>query len=282
MLTDEIKQSSAYKAFIAYSTGSIHPKKTRGKGLQGKKQTIIPKKKSFIFVDDNIIPEPDVALELGQSISKTRADIAEEERHLHEIHERLVTPKPTGVDESDESNGEPANRPTGRKSLSGVAFRDTLNVSKKKSLDRSQKLKDYNNKPENQVKELVLHQMFSMSSQANSQPRLKELVLYQSPKGLSSGLNTIKDDDVIQRLKFVNKVTPKPTGVDESDESNGEPANRPTGRKSLSGVAFRDTLNVSKKKSLDRSQKLKAEIWLGALLHNTTAQDTGERPLNVV
>ncbi|GKD44197.1 hypothetical protein Tco_1268842 [Tanacetum coccineum] len=81
------------------------------------------------------------------------------------------------------------------------------------------------------------------------------LSLHKSiPKGLISGLNTIKDDGVIQRLKFVNKVTIKPTGVDESDR---EPANRPTRRRRPSGITFRDTLNVSKKKSLDQSQKLK-------------------------
>ncbi|GKA33072.1 hypothetical protein Tco_0719439 [Tanacetum coccineum] len=73
MLTDEIKQSKAYKAFIAYSTGLMPPKKI---------------KDVFIFADDDIIPEPDVALELGKSISKTEAEIAEEERRFHETHER--------------------------------------------------------------------------------------------------------------------------------------------------------------------------------------------------
>ncbi|GKE08907.1 hypothetical protein Tco_1412458, partial [Tanacetum coccineum] len=111
MLTDDIKLSESYREFIDYSTGSIPPKKTRGNGSQRKKQTVTSKKKSFISADDNIIPELDVALELGN------------------------------VDESDESDCEPANRPTGRRRPSGVAFRDTSNVSKKKSLDRSQKLK---------------------------------------------------------------------------------------------------------------------------------------------
>ncbi|GKA43341.1 hypothetical protein Tco_0736065 [Tanacetum coccineum] len=138
MLTDEIKQSKVYKAFIADSTGAIPPRKTRGKGSQGKKKTVTPKKKSFISADDNIIPEPDAALELGKSISKIEAEITEEERRIHETHERLVTAKPTSVDESD---GEPANRPTGRRRPSGINFRDTSNVSKKKSLDLSQKLK---------------------------------------------------------------------------------------------------------------------------------------------
>ncbi|GJV08578.1 hypothetical protein Tco_1346234 [Tanacetum coccineum] len=114
MLTNEIKQSEAYQAFISYSTGLIPPKKTRGKGLQGKKQTITPKKKSSISAEDNIIPNPML------------------------LWNWEIIAKPTGVDESD---CEPTNRPTRRRRPSGVAFRDTLNVSKKKSLDQTQKLK---------------------------------------------------------------------------------------------------------------------------------------------
>ncbi|GJY78757.1 hypothetical protein Tco_0484558 [Tanacetum coccineum] len=85
------------------------------KGSQGKKQTITPKKKSSISADDNIILKPDVAFELGKSISKIEAEISEEERRLHETHERLVTVKPTRDEESDESDGEPAYMPTGRR-----------------------------------------------------------------------------------------------------------------------------------------------------------------------
>nr|GEX02456.1 putative reverse transcriptase domain-containing protein [Tanacetum cinerariifolium] len=62
--TDEIKKSEAYQAFIAYSTGLIPPKKTR---------------------------------ELGKSINKTEAEIAEEERHLYKTHECLVIVKPIGA-----------------------------------------------------------------------------------------------------------------------------------------------------------------------------------------
>ncbi|GJZ23732.1 hypothetical protein Tco_0561191 [Tanacetum coccineum] len=134
-LTNEIIRSAAYQTFIGLSTGLIPSKKSRGKGSKGKKATITPKKKSSITANDNLIPEPDVAFELGKSISKTEAEIAEEARRVHETHERLVTKKPTSVKESDESDGEPANRPT------GVFFRDTSNASKKKSLDQSQKLK---------------------------------------------------------------------------------------------------------------------------------------------
>ncbi|GJU80483.1 hypothetical protein Tco_1282848 [Tanacetum coccineum] len=37
MMNDKIKQSESYKMFIKYSTGQIHPKKSRGKGSKGKK-----------------------------------------------------------------------------------------------------------------------------------------------------------------------------------------------------------------------------------------------------
>ncbi|GKE11940.1 hypothetical protein Tco_1415491, partial [Tanacetum coccineum] len=39
--------------------------------------------------------------------------------------------------------------------------------------------------------------------------------------------------------------------------SEGEPANRPTGRRRPSGIVFKDTSRVSKKKSLDQYQKVK-------------------------
>ncbi|GJV56492.1 hypothetical protein Tco_1457497 [Tanacetum coccineum] len=89
MLTDDIKKSEAYQ--------------------------ITPKKKSSISADGNIIPEHDVAFELGKSISKAEAKIAKEEIRLHETHERLVTAKPSGDEESNKSDGEPANRPTERR-----------------------------------------------------------------------------------------------------------------------------------------------------------------------
>ncbi|GKG30295.1 hypothetical protein Tco_0420193, partial [Tanacetum coccineum] len=87
MLTEEIKQSEAYKAIISYCTCLITPMKSKGKGTQGKKQPVTPIKKGRIFDDDNIIPEPDVALDLGNSISKTEAEEQEEARSVHATHE---------------------------------------------------------------------------------------------------------------------------------------------------------------------------------------------------
>nr|GEV73186.1 hypothetical protein [Tanacetum cinerariifolium] len=149
MLTDEIKRSAAYQTFIGLSTGLIPSNKSRGKGSKGKKATLTPKNKSSITVDGNIIPEPSVAFELGKLIRKTKAKIAKEARRVHETHkhlakeamrvhethERLVTKKPTSVEEYDESNGEHANMPTGRRRPTDVIFRDTSNASKKKSLE---------------------------------------------------------------------------------------------------------------------------------------------------
>ncbi|GJR61123.1 reverse transcriptase domain-containing protein [Tanacetum coccineum] len=100
MLNNDIIQSESYKMFILYSTGQIPLKKSRGKGSQGKKtadtteesvdvsdesdpeplirrktsRRKVVKKKATISVDDNIIPEPDIALELGKSISLAEAE----------------------------------------------------------------------------------------------------------------------------------------------------------------------------------------------------------------
>nr|GFA58419.1 hypothetical protein [Tanacetum cinerariifolium] len=65
MLNDIIKQSESYQTFIKYSTES----EPKPKPEPIKKKTasrIVVKKKVIISVDDNIIPDPDVALELGK------------------------------------------------------------------------------------------------------------------------------------------------------------------------------------------------------------------------
>ncbi|GKA37750.1 hypothetical protein Tco_0724315 [Tanacetum coccineum] len=69
MLIDEITNSEHYQTFLALSTDLIPLKKSRGKGSKGKKAAVTPKKKSSITADDNIIPKPNVAFELGKSVS---------------------------------------------------------------------------------------------------------------------------------------------------------------------------------------------------------------------
>ncbi|GJT72418.1 hypothetical protein Tco_1031704 [Tanacetum coccineum] len=115
MLTNDIKQFETYQMFIKYSTCLIHLKKIRGKGSQCKKAVVSKKpasvkvsdesnseptrkrigsrkvinKKVVISVEDNIIPEPDVALELIKSISLTEAAEEEAARQVHATHERI-------------------------------------------------------------------------------------------------------------------------------------------------------------------------------------------------
>ncbi|GJX34101.1 hypothetical protein Tco_0245658 [Tanacetum coccineum] len=105
--------------FIKYSTGLIPPKKSRGSRR-------VIKKIVTIFADDNIIPKPNVSLEVGKSMSLIEAAKEKATRQVHATHERFVT----------ESDPEPA-----RRRPSGIAFKDTSSVSKKMSTDPSQKLK---------------------------------------------------------------------------------------------------------------------------------------------
>ncbi|GKD71439.1 hypothetical protein Tco_1325529, partial [Tanacetum coccineum] len=112
MLTDAIKQSEAYKAFIGYSTGLVPPKKTR-----------------------------DAAFELGKSISMTDVEIANKTRRIYETHARLVTEKATSKEASEEFGGELSYIDTGMIRTRGVTIRDTPRVTKKKSVNQSQKLK---------------------------------------------------------------------------------------------------------------------------------------------
>ncbi|GKC68516.1 hypothetical protein Tco_1101114, partial [Tanacetum coccineum] len=74
----------------------------RGKGLIGKKAIVTPSKKGSITDEYNIILDPNVALKLGESISLTEAEEQEEQRRVHENHERIVTEKSTSNEESNE------------------------------------------------------------------------------------------------------------------------------------------------------------------------------------
>nr|GEU61523.1 hypothetical protein [Tanacetum cinerariifolium] len=103
--------------FLKYSTGQIPPKKSKGKGSQGKKTTYtlmadvdvseksdseparkrttsrrVVKKKVTFSIADNIIPDPDVALELCKSIRLTEAAEEEAARQVHVTHGRIPGP----------------------------------------------------------------------------------------------------------------------------------------------------------------------------------------------
>ncbi|GJT91758.1 hypothetical protein Tco_1080603 [Tanacetum coccineum] len=162
MLNNEIIQSESYKRFILYSTGQIPPKKSRGKGSQGKKSADpteesvdvsdesepeplirrktssrrVAKKKATISVDDNIVPEPDIALELGKSISSTEAKEEAAARQVHATHVRIVSesvPEPARRRRSDIAVSETTQK------LKGI---QTLTPAEQESADVMKALKD--------------------------------------------------------------------------------------------------------------------------------------------
>ncbi|GJQ90803.1 hypothetical protein Tco_0001942 [Tanacetum coccineum] len=161
MLNKEIIQSESYKKFILYSTGQIPPKKSRGKGSQGKKsadpteesvdmsdesesEPLIRrktssrrvKKKATILVNDNIVPEPDIALELGKSISLTEAEEEAAARQVHATHARIVS----------ESVPEPARRRRSDIAISKTTQKlkgiQTLSPAEQEAADIMKALKD--------------------------------------------------------------------------------------------------------------------------------------------
>ncbi|GJT71769.1 copia protein [Tanacetum coccineum] len=123
MLTSGIKQSEAHRTFIKYSTSLIPPKKSRGKGSQGKKSDVTPKPAN-VEVSDESDPEP----------AKTQTG------SRRKFQSRLMTTSFLNHMSLWKSDPEPARRST-RRRPSGIAFRDTSSVLKKKSPDMSQKLK---------------------------------------------------------------------------------------------------------------------------------------------
>ncbi|GKD35792.1 hypothetical protein Tco_1251301 [Tanacetum coccineum] len=84
MLNDAIKQSESYKMFINVEH---EPEPIKKKTASRR----VVKKKVTVSADDNIIHDPDVALELGKSISLVEAEEEEAAKQVHATHARIVT-----------------------------------------------------------------------------------------------------------------------------------------------------------------------------------------------
>ncbi|GJS47404.1 hypothetical protein Tco_0597525 [Tanacetum coccineum] len=80
MLNNEIKQSDSYQMFLKYSTGLIPPKKSRGKGSQGKK--IVDVSQESVDVSDEYEPEPELAKK--KTGSRTEQEAADTMQALKE------------------------------------------------------------------------------------------------------------------------------------------------------------------------------------------------------
>ncbi|GJW45485.1 hypothetical protein Tco_0077131 [Tanacetum coccineum] len=78
----KVMETKAYKTYLAFANGNSIPKKARKRATAH----INPVKESSLTADDNIISEdPNAALELAKSISKTEAKIAEETRLVNKL-----------------------------------------------------------------------------------------------------------------------------------------------------------------------------------------------------
>ncbi|GJU67209.1 hypothetical protein Tco_1253468, partial [Tanacetum coccineum] len=130
LLTEAIKQFESYKMFIKYSIGQIQPKKSRAKKKTSSKRRV--KMKVTLSADDNIISDdPDAALELAKSTSKTKAEEAKEARQVHATHARIVT----------EYVLKSAKKKYGGRSSKSVVIQDTPNDPKSKPATLKTKLK---------------------------------------------------------------------------------------------------------------------------------------------
>ncbi|GJS32591.1 retrovirus-related pol polyprotein from transposon TNT 1-94 [Tanacetum coccineum] len=109
---DRVRQS---RVQIMWGKGPMGKKKADADVQKGKKKAVTPapkekkrknapQKKSSITAEDNILPDLDEALKLGESIGLTEAQKQEEERRLHETHARLVTEMAADDADSDEAD----------------------------------------------------------------------------------------------------------------------------------------------------------------------------------
>ncbi|GJR26224.1 hypothetical protein Tco_1102456 [Tanacetum coccineum] len=110
-ITDEIKKSEAYKMYFKYSTSLIPPKKGRGRGAQGTKATDAPKQTNVVCKKTTV------------------ASKKKQPKRKLVLH--------------DESEGEPHNRPTGKKKRMPrvVVIQEPPSVPVKKTQVSSGKLK---------------------------------------------------------------------------------------------------------------------------------------------
>ncbi|GJW23384.1 hypothetical protein Tco_0034006 [Tanacetum coccineum] len=86
MMNDEIRNSAYYMTYLALSTNTEKEKIND----VVKKKDIIPRKKRSITVADNILPNPEEAVKLAESISLTEAEHQDEKHRLHETHVSII------------------------------------------------------------------------------------------------------------------------------------------------------------------------------------------------
>nr|GFA99881.1 hypothetical protein [Tanacetum cinerariifolium] len=104
MMSDTIRNSAHYAKYLARSTGtqsSVPTRRRRGKGTISRKNVEVKvhtkktkdrvrRRNRYITIADNVVKDPDHAIELAVSTSLDEAETLEEERRLHERHASLL------------------------------------------------------------------------------------------------------------------------------------------------------------------------------------------------
>nr|GFB46162.1 hypothetical protein [Tanacetum cinerariifolium] len=128
MLTKAIKQFESYQMFIKEIVDVLEESEPKPELVKRR-----VKKKVTLSTNDNIISnDPNTALELGKSISQTKAKEEEATRQVHDTHARIVT----------EFVPESAKKKPGGRSSKSVVIQDTLSAPKSKPATSKTKLKE--------------------------------------------------------------------------------------------------------------------------------------------
>nr|GEY67661.1 hypothetical protein [Tanacetum cinerariifolium] len=213
------------------------------------------KKKILISAKDNIISEPDISLELGKSMSLTEAEKEETATQFHATHERIVT----------ESDLEPA-----RRIPLGIAFRYTLNVSKKISPDLSQKQKG--------IQTLTIEEQFAADTMQSLKASRKSSKSQPHVGGSSEGTCTkpgVPDESTSILSTSHERTGTKPGVLDKADaekskevkDDNKKVALPPSSSSLSVSLGFGNQfLNLSSDKSTIGNLKDTTDVEINSLL----------------
>ncbi|GKE08264.1 hypothetical protein Tco_1411815, partial [Tanacetum coccineum] len=180
---DDIQNSEAYKMFIGISTGLIPPKIERGKGAQGTKAVVTPKK--AIVASKKKRPKKKVSI---------RDESSDEESEEEE--ERLIRRKPRGVD-----------------------IQDNLQVPKKKSTNQSQKLKGVGLRPE--VLDEPTKKSANSDEGTGTSPEVPDEKIEDIPWVSTNDDETEDDDEEDDASINIDKTNDERTDTDVEDQVKG-------------------------------------------------------------
>ncbi|GJR99646.1 hypothetical protein Tco_0316155 [Tanacetum coccineum] len=222
------KKQVTFTDTCSTSTNNTQKHRVHQKVQQSNVQVIPSTGRSLLH--DNIIPKPDLALELGKSISLTEAEEEAVAREVHATHARIVS----------ESEPEPTQR-----RQSGIAFRDSFIVSKKRSSDSSKKLKGM--KALKESKKMSKRQPGTGGSNEGTGNILGPMPSLMTPGYISSGLVQIsvsptpyvppsKKDYEILAVDPVG--SPSSTTIDQDEQST---STSPTNQEIQSQVTHQDS-----------------------------------------